>query len=270
MSSLEKDMLEKLLILKNDFHVTGIKAEFETEYITLKEEFKLKEIVEKAGLEFSVKIGGSSSLKDLYEVKTLGANNIIAPMVESVYALKKFTDNIKIVFSELERKRIKFFINIETISGINSLNEMLKSEYSKHINGLILGRTDMVLSLGLDKTAVNDDKILDYALAIADLAKKYNKEFIIGGGICPLSLAFFNKLPENSLSKFETRNVVFDAQKVLNDKNADIGILRALQFELLWIVYKRYDLGIFSVADDKRAKIIEERIKNIAKIPGAI
>ena len=117
MNLLEKKMVDSLIDLKENYNVLAIKAEFEAEGTSFEEAFKLRELTSKAGLNFSLKIGGCEAIKDMFEAKKIDINSLIAPMIESSYALKKFVKAIESVFTEKEKQNINFLINFETITG---------------------------------------------------------------------------------------------------------------------------------------------------------
>lgn len=268
MNNLEKKMVTTLQDLKENHHVVGIKAEFEAEGTRMEEALRLKEVVTKAGLDLTIKIGGCEALKDMYDARTIGVNTIVAPMIESAYAVKKYIKSSKMAFPEEEWNETKFLINIETISGFNCLDEILNSEASKYLTGIVLGRTDMTGSLGLTKDDINDDRIFTLADKIAKLTLKHDKELVIGGGVSAMSLPFFKKLPVGALTRFETRKVIFDAQKALKDENADKGILKAVGFELMWIKNKQNFYGAISSEDNKRIEVLESRYKDSIRKAG--
>jgi len=271
MNNLEKKMVDTLIDLRENHHVAGIKAEFEAEGTRLEEALRLKEIVTKAGLELTIKIGGCEAIKDMYDARTIGVSTIVAPMIESPYAVKKYLQATKMAFPEEERKNIKFLINIETMYGFNYLDEILESNFASDLTGIVMGRTDMTGSLGMGKDDINHDKIFDYANVIAQKTLKYNKEFVIGGGVSAMSLPFFKRLPKGSLNRFETRKVIFNAQKALDDENADKGILKAVGFELMWIKNKQNFYSSIADEDNNRIKILESRYKDsIVKAGGCV
>lgn len=261
MNLLENKMLDKLKDLKENHCAIGIKAEFAQEGTKIEEALRLKDTAAKAGLDLTIKIGGCEAIKDMNDAKTIGADTIVAPMIESVYAVKKYVDSTKIIFSADEWKKINFLINIETISGFNCLDDILKSESAKDLTGIVLGRSDMAGSLGMSSEDINHDYILKIASQIAEKTKLYNKEFAIGGGVSVNSLPFFKKLPQGTLKRFETRKVIFDAHAI-HDKNVDKGILKAIEFELMWIKNKKdfYNNAISS-EDLKRIAVLEARYK---------
>jgi hypothetical protein len=262
MNKLEKQMVDILKDLRENHHVIGTKAEFEAEGTRLEEALRLKEVVTKAGLDLTIKIGGCEALKDMYDARVIGVTGIVAPMIESPYALKKYIQAARLAFPEDERKDIKFLINIETIYGFGYIDEMLKTEEAKELAGIVFGRTDMTGSLGMNKEDINHERIFEYAEKIAKKALEYKKELVVGGGVSAMSLPFLKRLPKNSLTRFETRKVIFDAQKAVKDNNAEKGILKAVGFELLWIKNKRDFYGMIHIEDKKRIEVLESRYKD--------
>ena len=268
MNSLEKKMVETLVDLKENHHVVGIKAEFEAEGTRLEEALRLKEVVTRADLDLTIKIGGCEAIKDMYDARTIGVSAIVAPMIESPYAVKKYLQAVKMAFPEEERKEMKFLINIETKYGFKYLDDILSADFASDLTGIVMGRTDMTGSLGMSKDDINHDIIFEYADAIAQKTLKYGKELVIGGGVSAMSLPFFKRLPLGSLNRFETRKVIFDAQKALKDPNADKGILKAVGFELMWIKNKQNFYSAISHEDNKRIEVLESRYKDSIREAG--
>jgi len=259
MNSLELKMVDTLKDLKDNHHVCGIKAEFEAEGTRLEEALRLKEVVTKAGLDLTIKIGGCEAVKDMYDARTIGVDTIVAPMIETPYAMKKFVNATKFVFPDEERKDIKFLINIETITGFNNYSDMSQAQDYNELAGIVLGRVDMTGSLGLSREDINSDEILNIAQILSHKIKNQNKDMVIGGGVSAYSIPFFKKLPY--LSRYETRKVIFDAPKALSDENASIGILKAVGFELMWLKNKRDFYGMIYKEDSARLQMLESRYK---------
>ncbi len=268
MNTLEKKMVNTLKDLKENHHVVGVKAEFEAEGTRLEEALRLKEVVTKAGLDLSIKIGGCEAIKDMYDARTVGVAAVIAPMIETPYAMKKYVKATHFVFPEEERKNIKFLINTETITGFNNLNDILAAEEFSELSGIVLGRVDMTGSMGLTREDINTDTIYNIAHTMSEKMMSINKDLVIGGGVSAHSLPFFKKLPY--LSRFETRKIIFDAQKALQDSNADKGILKAVGFELMWLKNKREFYGMIFKEDDARLQMLEARYKKLIEEAGGV
>lgn len=268
MNKLEYKMIEILKDLKENHHVVGIKAEFEAEGTRFEETLRLKEVVTKAGLDLTIKIGGCEAIKDMLDARTIGVNTLIAPMIETDYAMKKFVQATKFVFPKEERSDMHFFINVETITGYENIDKMITSPYFKSLDGCVLGRIDMTASMGLTREDINTDQIFEIANILSQKIKNADKMMVIGGGVSADSLLFFSKLPH--LTKFETRKVIFDAQKALKDKNTDKGILKAVGFELMWLKNKREFYKMIYNEDEQRIAMLETRYKKLIEEAGGV
>ena len=269
MNNLEKKMVTILRDLKENHHVVGVKAEFEAEGTRLEEAMRLKEVVSKAGLDLTIKIGGCEAIKDMYEARVIGVSRIVAPMVETPYALKKYLAATKLVFSPEEREEVCFLINIETITGYNNLDAMLALPEIKDLGGIVLGRVDMTGSMELSRDDVNSDQIFEIAKNIGLKAKKYNLEHLIGGGVSAESLPFFRNLPTGTIDRYETRKVIFKCPNAL-EKDADKAILKAVGFELMWLKNKRDFYGMIHKEDEQRLGMLEARYKKLIDQAGGI
>ena len=269
MNILEKKMVSILQDLRENHHVVGVKAEFEAEGTRLEEAMRLKEVVAKAGLELTIKIGGCEAIKDMYEARVIGVSRIVAPMVETPYALKKYLAATKLVFSPEEREEVCFLVNIETITGYNNLDAMLELPEIKDLGGIVLGRVDMTGSMGLTREEVNSDKIFEIAKNIGLKAKAKGLEHLIGGGVSAESLPFFKKLPAGTVDRYETRKVIFKCPAAL-EENADKAILKAVGFELMWLKNKREFYGAIHKEDEQRLTMLEARYKKLIAQAGGI
>lgn len=252
----DKDIYTIIKDLKENYCVSGIKAEFETETYSYNDLLYLKEPALRFNLDFTVKISGCGSIKDLYEAKELGVNNIVVPMIESQYSLQKFIETVFSVFNELDLKKINLFINIETITGCNNIKSILDNKYAKYINGIIIGRSDLASSLNLDSNSVDSQEILNISSKIIKEAVLYNKNIILGGGLSYKSIPFFKEISKIKLDGFETRKIIFDAKAALSQNNINEGINKAILFELMLLKNKTKT----TISDINRIKILEERI----------
>lgn len=254
MNLIKENLTEILRDLKDNYGVIGVKSEFETEGATEKEAFELKELSEALELDFTIKIGGAEAVTDMNFAQKIRCENIVAPMIETPYAFKKFINSAINIF---DVKKTEFMINIETVTGYQNLNEILQLPESEFLSGIILGRYDMASSMGLSRENVNCDKILEIAQNISQKTYERNMFFTIGGGVSESSIMFFNKI--FNLDKFETRKIIFDAKKSLKQENICDGILKAIKFEIIWLQNKENQ-----TFDDKaRLQMLQNSCKSL-------
>lgn len=262
MTTAEKQMLNALVDLKENHNIAGVKISYEDEGLTGDMAQIINAIALKAGVPVSVKIGGCEARRDMYDAKLLGASKVVAPMVETAYAMKKFVEAAHSVYTDEEYSDTKFMVNIETITGYKNLPQMVATEEFKEINGIVLGRVDFSGSMGRDRGFVNSEEMQKIAIDMANIAQAHGKKFLIGGGVSADSLAFFRKLPAVAFSSFETRNIIFDASYALQDKNISHALIKAMGFELAWMRRKNEFYGHLSNAEIRRIAMIEERYKH--------
>lgn len=267
MNTTEKLMVEALKDLAENHHVEGVKAEFEAEGTRLEEALRLKEVVMKAGVSLTIKIGGCEALRDMYECRVIGVNRIVAPMVESPFALKKFLLATRLAFPDEERADIKFAVNIETITACRAFDEMLALKEIGMLDGVVMGRVDFTGSLGVNRDDVNAETVLHYTRDLFLAAKGRKLETAVGGGVSALSLPFFRALPEGSIDRYETRKVIFNCPQALS-KEAEKGILKAVGFEILWLKNKRDYYRLISQEDDQRIAMLEKRWRSSIEAAG--
>lgn len=269
MNSIEREMVTVLKDLKRDYHVSGVKAEFEAEGTRMEEAMRLKEVVMTAGLDLTIKIGGCEAIRDMYEARVLGVERIVAPMIETAFALTKFIKAIELVFPEDEKSHIDFAVNVETITGFKNFAEMLSAPGIERIGEVVLGRVDMTGSMGLGRDDINTDAIFDIAKDICAKAHAKGLKTVIGGGVSAHSLPFFRRLPAGHLDRYETRKVIFSCPGALSE-NAEKGILKAVYFELLWLKNKRDFYGLIYAEDANRITMLEDRYKKTMEKLGIV
>jgi len=260
MNSQENKMVELLNQLKSDFNVVGVKMEFEAEGTRLEEAMRLKEISLRAGCHLTLKIGGCEAIRDMYEAANLGTDNLVAPMVETPYALKKYLSAIKIGFPDDVRRGMKFFINIETDTAVKNFTSMMAMPETKDLDGIVIGRVDLCGSLNLTRDDINSEKIESVTCKIAIDAKKNDKLVVVGGGVSFASLDFLNNIPKGYIDRYETRKIVFKCPEALT--NSKKAFLLAVEFELMWLKNKQNYYKQISKEDESRLNMMEARYKN--------
>ncbi|HUD91918.1 aldolase [Sphingobium sp.] len=265
MNKHEKRMLAILEEAKANYGVVAIKAEFEAEGTRVDELLRLLEITRRAGLKVAIKIGGCEAIRDLLECRLYGVDYIIAPMVETPYALKKFIDAKNKVFPVDEQQDISFLFNVETRQTYDQLAEMGEVAEKGGV-GMVFGRVDFAGSMGHTRDFVNTDEMAGYVNTVADLCRERGLELVIGGGVSPASVPLLSDARARRLDRFETRKVIFDGS-VLENGDAAAGMELAIEFELLWLKNKRDYYKSISAEDEARIGMMEARQVAAVKEP---
>ena len=256
MNNTEKKMLE-ILKSARDYGVVAVKAEFEAEGTRSDEFLRLLEIARRADLKVALKIGGCEAIRDLIEARNFGVEYIIAPMVETPYALTKYVAAKNKVYASDEQGDMRFLFNLETITGFENLAG-LAVEAEKGGTGFVFGRVDFAGSLGKGREVVNAPETMDRVETVAQEAASRNLELVVGGGVNPDSIEPLRRIRKVRLDRFETRKVIFDAA-CLEGGDVERGMELAIEFELLWLKNKRDFYKAIAAEDESRIAMMEAR-----------
>ena len=157
MNKTERKMLDILKCLKNEHNIIAIKAEFEAEGSRTDELVMLNEIIFRADMKLYIKIGGCEAVRDLDQCRMLGASGIMAPMIESPFAMKKFVGAAQKVYGE-DVDDIEWIINAETITCHQNLDAILDVAKG-FLSTVSIGRVDLSASMGLTRAVINGDEV---------------------------------------------------------------------------------------------------------------
>ena len=258
MNTLEHKMVDVLKELKEKHGAISVRAEFEQEGTKLEELLRMKEICMFADLGLTLKIGGCESIRDMLEAKIVGVDYLVAPMVESAYALRKYLQAVDKLFTPDERQHTQILCNIETITALNNFEEMLDIPEIPLLEGIVIERVDLCFSLGRDERCINDEEINELVADVIEKGENKKLDLYRGRGRRGSFSAILFRLPKDHLNRCETRKVCFDYEK---GKKHDLGkgILKALAFELLWLRNKLGYYDAITALDRQRIGIIEDQ-----------
>ena len=256
MTRLERNMLDVLKKGRDSYGVVAVKAEFEAEGTRPDEFLRLLELAQRADLKVALKIGGCEAVTDLLSTKIYGIDHVIAPMVETPYALSKFIDAKNKVHGT-NSERTQFLFNLETQTTLENLDSMVAAAKG-NVDGIVFGRVDFTLSRGMDRTAVNERGITDAVLKVAEACRANGLELVVGGSVSLDAISALREIRMVRLNRFETRKIIFDGAAIESD-TIKAGITNAVNFELMWLKNKRDYYATIAAEDEERIAMMENR-----------
>jgi len=247
-----QEIIEILKNLKNNFGACALKASFEDEGVTNEDLVDLILLSGKADIPVMVKIGGCEANSDIERCLRHGVSGLVAPMVESSFAVSKFLDSVKVRTAD---NSLKLFVNFETAAACESSKQILDT-HGKKLSGIVVGRSDLSKSMGLTKKNVDDDIVINIVSSTLKEAKNHGLTTTMGGTISTKSVENIKRLFNNGLlDKFETRAVVFDLHRV-NLERIELAISTSLKYE-------QQLLKARMLFHEKKADFFRDRVRSI-------
>lgn len=258
MNSVELRMIDILKRLREQHGVVAVKAEFEAEGTRPDEFLRLLDMARRADLDVALKIGGCEAVSDLLSSKLYGVEYIIAPMVETPYALSKFIEAFEKTHSKEEQANTDFLFNLETKTSLENLDGFLPVAKGK-VDGIVFGRVDFSMSAGLGRKAINDRAVTDSVLKVANACAREDLELVVGGSVAVEAIPALREIRAVRLDRFETRKVIFEGAAV-ERSSIEEGIGLAVEFEVNWLKNKQSYYSAIAAEDAARIEMIEARI----------
>ena len=158
---------EQLQLLKQDHCTFALKTGTEVEDMGM-EEIQFLRDISRDIIPMTVKIGGPEARNDIRHCLKMKVDTILAPMIESVYALSNFVSTVLELSNEYESYLVELAINIESIGAITNFNAMLASSSISNVHQVTIGRSDLSRSMHLP---IDDSEVIGTA---ARVVKKVN------------------------------------------------------------------------------------------------
>ncbi|MDH5720705.1 MAG: hypothetical protein OEZ13_08845 [Spirochaetia bacterium] len=215
-------------IIKNN-NVAALKTGTEIEDMGLDEILFFRKISENI-MPLIVKIGGPEARQDIRTCLKADVDCILAPMVETVYALRNFIESVHEISAEYKKPIPKLAMNLESITAYNNLDLMIDSTVFKYLYQVTIGRGDFSKSIHL---SVDDDEIISLTANAVKKLKRCGVVTSVGGGLKLESIA--SVLPKLPTDRMNTRHIV-----ILNNKSFQKNPVKNL-FEILLFERKLYE-----------------------------
>jgi 2-keto-3-deoxy-L-rhamnonate aldolase RhmA len=208
--------LKSLETLFSSGFIEGIKVETEGEGATWETIHKLLQLSNSTRIPLTVKIGGCDARTDIAECAKLGISNIVAPMIETKFAAKKFHDAIKTV--TLDNGTFSSRLLVETFTGVKNIEEILKVAVG-FASGVNVGRSDLAASLEQQsgsRVAQDDNEVLQMVEYVVKTAKRVGLDTTVGGRITNDSISSMqNQIgQDNHPKRVETRRLILNWQNL--------------------------------------------------------
>ncbi len=250
-SLLREEIFNEIKYLKEECGCIAIKAEFEAEGSRTEELVMLSDLVRRANVPLTLKIGGCEAARDLDQSRMFDAESIMAPMVESPYAMRKFRMTADKIFA-CDTERVNWIINAETKTCHANLDEILE-EGKGFLNTVCIGRSDLSGSMGLSDQ-INGEEMFEAVKDIAVRCRAAGYGVTFGGKVMPQAVDFVIGMA-SFVDAYETRKVTF---KTRTDRDSILNsIEHALRFETLYLELKRAYYRNMYVEDEARLSRLE-------------
>ncbi|MCS6984913.1 MAG: aldolase/citrate lyase family protein [Leptospiraceae bacterium] len=262
-SSLLEDLREELLSLVKFHHVVALKTGTEIEDMSLSEISLLRKLTQEKGMNIVpliVKIGGAEARNDIRQMLRLRVDMILAPMIESPYALRNFVETAEELMTQ-EKISCQLAINLETALALENLDYMLESESFSRLTQVTIGRGDLSKSMHL---GVDDEEVMRQTGIALRKLKKRGVLTSVGGGLSLSNIAVLcRRLPSHRLN---TRHVVLENNHHFRSQ-ARQHLHAALMFECrLYQIYAQFFPERKNYYET-REKILRERMEYLNVVP---
>ena len=248
-------IIDSLRRLKEVYGVVSIKAEFEAEGSRKDELIMLREFIDAADLGFIIKIGGCEAVHDLDQCKLLYATGVMAPMIETSFAMKKFCGAFRKVFGE--DTSVERIINAETITCLNNMDDILKCGEG-FLTGVTIGRSDLSASMNIARSDIESDAVFEATEIMVSKSREKGYITNFGGNIGLQSIPFIVRLYP-LIDRFETRKVVITPST--DEAFLKTAIREALRFEYLYLQYKSEYYSRMASEDELRMQRLKKQIE---------
>ncbi len=201
----------------------SLKGEFEAEGLTREEVAVEALYARRNAVAYLIKIGGCEAKSDVDYLLRLGVDGVVAPMIESPFAMEKYMGILP------AQGFASVGVTIETSDAVDRVEAIL--EAGTRLTSVTIGRSDLTASFRGD--GVDAPATIALVKRVAAAAHRRGLEVTMGGGISAQTRRLLRDDAElaGAIAAVETRKVVIAVDRFLTD-----GVLEAaidVELELL-------------------------------------
>ncbi len=189
--------------------IVSLKGEFEAEGLSRDSVAAEALFAARNGLPYLVKIGGCEAKSDMRFLSAIGVRSIVAPMIESAFAMRKYQDMLPDgAFDHVG-------VTIETIDAVRRIEDILDA--GAKLNEVTVGRTDLTASFG--GSGVDSDETIVMVKTVARAAQKRGLKTTMGGSVNAKTIALLRQDEElrGLVACVETRKCVMPVPRFLEE-----------------------------------------------------
>jgi|GEM_PF-574284 len=249
------ELIQNMRTLKNEFGASCLKLSTEDAAMSF-EQIRFWTRLADGILPVMVKIGGPNARNDIKQLLAMNIDGLIAPMVESVYGLENFLSAVRDFTTPMQMQRLAKQINIETVTAVEKLEDILASPEAVLLDEITIGCSDLSQSLKKDRL---DPLVQSLVKQTVAKIKSRNINVSVGGGIAPDTIDAI--LSDVQPHQFNTRMVTFSVRPGQSYRTA---VTETLYFELKML---EHDLkkGFICKDEEKfRARQLKTRLTDIS------
>lgn len=187
----------------------SLKGEFEAEGLTRDDIAAEALFAARRGLDYLVKIGGCEARSDVLFLADLGVVSVVAPMVETGFAMQKYMEMLPAGAFE------HVGVTIETVTAVANIADILRS--GSALTEITVGRTDLTASWGGD--AVESPRTIEMVKAATRAARAAGLKTTMGGSVSRRTreLLLADAELRGLLDHVETRKAVMTVERFLDE-----------------------------------------------------
>lgn len=202
--------------------IVAVKGEFEAEGLSRDTLAAEALFAARHSLPYLVKIGGCEAKSDVRFLMLMGIDRIVAPMIESAFAMRKYMAMLPAgVFHHVG-------VTIETIDAVKRIDAILDA--GTKLSEVTIGRTDLTDSYG--GSGVDCAETIEMVKTVARAARARGLGVTMGGSVNKRTIELLHNDSELStlLDAVETRKCVMPIASALKPNALEVafGVERAL------------------------------------------